>query len=306
MERNKMKNRLKDNIYGVIFSCPWLIGFIIFTIYPILLSLYYSFTDFNIFQPPNWVGMKNYIDLFHDENFYKSIWNTTYITILGVPLSIISGLLMAILVNNKVKGQSFFRTIYFIPSIIPIVASSILWMWLFNAKNGLINVILKSLHLYQPGWLVDAAWTKISLIIIGIWGSGMIMVVFLAALQDVPKNLYEAAEIDGANGLQKFFYITLPSISPVIFFEVIIGIIASLQYFTQAYVILSTDSYTGANGGPENSMLFYTISLYYNAFQYLKMGKASAMAWILFIIACVITWGVFRSSNKWVFYGRGE
>ncbi|GKX29956.1 spermidine/putrescine ABC transporter permease [Vallitalea longa] len=301
-----MRRRNKDNINGLIFASPWLIGFIVFTVVPIILSLYYSFTNFNIFQKPSFVGLNNYIQLFQDDNFYKSMLNTGYITIIGVPLNIIFGLLMAMLLNSKVKGQSIFRTIYFIPSIVPIVACSILWMWIYNAKNGLINVILDKLNLYQPGWLVDPKFTKVSLLIIGIWACGMTMVVFLAALQDVPKSLYEAAKIDGANRIHKFFYITLPVISPVIFFQVIIGIIAALQYFTQAYVMLSTDSYTLASGGPENSMLFYAISIFYNAFQYLEMGKASAMAWILFIVSTIITLCVFKSSKKWVFYGGGD
>ncbi|MDI3311890.1 MAG: sugar ABC transporter permease [Thermoanaerobacterium sp.] len=213
---------------------------------------------------------------------------------------------MAILVNNRVRGQTLFKTIYFIPSIIPIVAASLLWMWLLNAKYGLINFILGKLHLYQPGWLVDPRWTKISLLLLGMWGAGGIMVIFVAALQDVPRNLYEAAEIEGASSLHKFFYITLPSISPVIFFQVLMGVIAHLQYFTQAYMMLTTNQTSAASGGPENSMLFYAMYLYYNGFQYLKMGKASAMAWILFVISSLITLAIFRSSNRWVFYGGGE
>ncbi len=301
-----MKGRLRENLIGILFALPWLTGFALFTVYPILLSLYYSFTEFSILRPPRWVGISNYLELFRDENFYKSVWNTAYMTIFGVPLSIVVGLLLAVLVNNKVRGQNVFKVIYFIPSIIPAVAAAILWRWLLNPEYGLINTILNKLGLYQPAWLLDPVWTKPALLLMGVWGTGGIMVIFLAALKDVPRNLYEAAEIDGANRFQKFFNITLPVISPVIFFQVIMVLISFLQYFTQAFIMTTSGHYSMGSGGPQNSMLFYSMYLYYNAFQFLKMGKAAAMAWLLFIATCVITWLVFKSSTRWVFYERGD
>ncbi len=301
-----MKPKTKENFTGLIFALPWLIGFAVFTLYPIILSLYYSFTEFSILKPPRWVGLENYVELLRDENFYKSVWNTLYMTVLGVPLNIMIGLILAVLVSKRLWGQSVFKVIYFIPSIIPAVATAILWRWLLSPEYGLINNILGKFGLYQPAWFLDPVWTKPGLLLMGIWGTGGIMVIFLAALKDVPKVFYEAAEIDGANGFQKFFFITIPAISPVIFFQVIITLISFLQYFTQAYIMTISGHYSMGAGGPQNSMLFYSMYLYYNAFQYLKMGKAAAMAWLLFLFTCLITWLVFKTSTKWVFYDRGD
>lgn len=293
---------------GFLFALPWILGFLAFSLYPIITSMYYSFTSFNIFQSPRWIGLGNYEELFlYDPKFIKSLLNTLYMVVLGTPVTLLAGLLMAVLLNQKLKGQPVFRTIFYLPSIVPIVASSLVWLWILNPQYGLLNMALKAIGLPQPIWLMDARWTKPALILMGVWGVGNTMIIFLAALQDVPASLYEAAEIDGANALQRFLYIALPGISPVIFFQLIMSVIGYFQYFTQAYMLIGGSSVdSGLNvmgGGAENSMLFYSLYLFHNAFGYFKMGKASAMAWVLFIIIVAVTALIFKTQDKWVNYG---
>ncbi|MFU0800502.1 MAG: sugar ABC transporter permease [Xylanivirga thermophila] len=295
-------------IIGFLFASPWIIGFIIFQLYPIAISIYNSFTDFNIFQTAKWIGLKNYIELFRDEKYFKSLYNTMYMTLIGTPITLLAGLISAILLNTKVKGMSFFRTVFYIPNIVPAIASAMLWLWILDPQYGLINTILRQLSLPQPNWLVDPKLTKPSMILMSIWRTGGIMIIFLAALQDVPKSLYEAAEVDGASRWSRFIHITLPCISPIILYQLIMGVITNLQSFSEVY-ILSRANKTGLNeasGGPENSLLFYSLYLYQNAFYYFKMGKASAQAWIMFIIVALITWLIFNTSHKWVTYGGEE
>lgn len=292
-------------IMGLLFAMPWIIGFLLFSLYPIVMSIYYSMTDFNMFQTPKFVGLGNYETLLRDPRFYKSLWNTLYMTLIGTPVCITVGLLLAVLLNQKVKGMPFFRTFFYLPSIVPLVASSMLWLWILNPQYGLLNMVLRKMGLYQPNWLSDPYFTKPALIIMGIWGVGSIMIIFLAALQDVHRTLYEAAEIDGANAMQRFFHITLPGISPVIFFQLIIGIINNFQYFTQAYLMIGSSTGGQLNvssGGPENSLLFYALYLYNKAFSSFKMGEASAMAWILFVIVALVTYVIFKTQDKWVSY----
>ncbi len=294
----------KNTIKGLLFASPWLVGFVGLTLYPILLSLYYGFTEFNVFQPPKFVGLKNYSELFEDELFWKSLKNTLYVTLIGIPVNLIFALLIAMLLNMKVRGMAFYRTIFYLPTIVPIAASTLLWIWIMNGQYGLLNQLLGKLGVYQPSWFGDPSYTKPSLLIIGVWAVGNIIVIFLASLQDVPRSLYESAEIDGANFGRKFVHITLPGISPIILFQLIMQVINGFQYFTQAYFIVgSSGGLNSASGGPENSLLMYAIHLYQNAFYYLKMGKASAMAWVMFILVGVITWAIFKSSKKWVTYG---
>ena len=296
----------RNNLLGLMFAAPWVIGFLGLWLYPMLSSLFYSFTEFNVFMPPEWVGISNYIELFQDDVFYKSIGNTLYMTVYFIPIAIILSLLMALLLNANVKGQGIFRTLFYIPSVLPLVATSMLWMWMFNYEYGLLNFLIRFLGVKSPPtWLEDPVWTKPALMFMGIWGIGNTVILFLASLQEVPRIYYEAATIDGANALQRFFRITLPSISNIILYQVIIAIIGMLQYFTQAYVLLQKHLVSAA-GGPENSMLFYCLNLYYNAFIYFKMGKASAMAWLLFLVTVVITVLIFKSSAKWVYYGGDE
>ncbi len=292
-------------VAGLLFALPWIIGFLAFQLYPILMSVYYSLTDFNMFQPPEFVGLANYTSLFQDPKFYKSLWNTLYMTVFATPICITVALLLAVLLNQKVKGMPFFRTFFYLPSIVPLVASSMLWLWILNPQYGLLNKILGAMGLAQPNWLGDPFYTKPALIIMGIWGVGSMMIVFLASLQDVPSSLYEAAELDGANAIQRFFHITLPGISPVIFFQLIMGIINNFQYFTQAYLMIGSSSGGQLNtvsGGPENSLLFYALYLYNKGFSSFKMGEASAMAWILFLVVGLVTFLIFKTQDKWVTY----
>lgn len=300
-----MKNR--NNLKGLLFVSPWIIGFLAFYLYPILQSCYYSFTDFNVFQTPKFIGLKNYRDLFMgtpSDLFFKSLYNTLYMTIFGTFTGIAFGLLMALLLNMKVKALSLYRTAFYIPSIVPQIASVILWLWILNSRNGFLNALLKTVGLPQPNWMQDPALTKLSLLMITAWSSGTIMIIFLAALQDVPRSLYEASEIDGAGVLRKFWNITMPGLSPVILYQLIMGVIFNFQDFTRPYLITSSNG--GLNmvsGGPENSLLFYSLYLFHNGFVYFKMGLASAMAWILFLIVALVSWLILKFSDRWVVYG---
>ncbi|MFD1673262.1 carbohydrate ABC transporter permease [Alicyclobacillus fodiniaquatilis] len=285
----------RNRIIGWLFIAPWAIGFLVFALYPFLSSLYYSFTSFDMLSPPKWIAFGNYGRLLHDPLFWRSLYNTLYYTIISVPVSTVLAIAVALLLNMKVHGQSIYRTIFYLPSVVPIVASSVLWLWLFNPSFGLINSFLRAVGLPAPGWLFSQLWVKPSLIIMGLWGLGAPIVIYLAALQGVPQELYEAAELEGCGRWRRIWHITVPMISPVILFNVIMGLINSFQYFTQAYVM--------TQGGPDNASLFYAVYLYRQAFQYLNFGYASAMAWLLFIVILAATVLVFRSSAKWVYYG---
>lgn len=294
------KRERKTFRVGILFLSPWIIGFLIFQFYPILASLYYSMTEYNLFSAPKWVGFDNYKALFHDDKFYLSMYNTLYMTIIGVVPHMAFALVMALLLNAKVKGQSLYRTIFFLPTLVPAVAGSLLWMWLLNSQYGLINMMLDYIGIVGPNWLIDPLWTKPSLIMMGFWGTGTITVMYLAALQDVPKAYYEAADIDGASKWKQFWNITLPAISPMTLFQLILMVISSLQYFTEGMVFAEA---TQSTGGPENSLLFYSIYLYQQAFSFLNMGYASSMAWIMFVVVMMFALVIFKTSAKWVFYG---
>jgi multiple sugar transport system permease protein len=280
---------------GLLFISPWVIGFLAFTVIPFALSIYYSLTDYDIVSAPKWAGLRNFTDLMHDPLFWKSLKNTMFYTIFAVPLSIVIGVCIALLLNMKIRGMGIYRTIFYLPSIVPIVASSILWLWLFDPQYGIINSTLYLFGIEGPGWLVDPQWSKPALIVMSLWGVGGAMIIYLAGLQDIPQEMYESAEIDGCKWWQKIFYITLPMITPVIFFNLIMGMVGSFQYFTEAYII--------TQGGPNDSTLFYSLYLYKNGFNYFHMGYASAMAWILFAVILVATLLVFKSSARWVYYG---
>lgn len=295
----------RATLTGLLFSSPFLIGFLAFTLYPIAASLYYSFTDFNMFKSPSWVGLDNYRWVLKEDDVWKSVVNTLYMVVFATPVSLIVGLLLAQMLNMKVRGQSIYRTLYYIPSIVPAIATSLVWMWVLNPKSGLINTVLGFFGIRGPNWLLDPVWTKPSLILMGAWGAGGIMIIFLAALQDVPRSLYESAEIDGAGKIRRFISITLPMISPIILFQLIMGLITYFQYFAQAFMLASLTN-SGANqtmAGPEKSLLFYAVLLYREAFVDFRMGTASAMAWLLFLITSIVTYLIFRSSNRWVTYG---
>lgn len=294
------KRERKTLIIGLLFTSPWIIGFLVFQLYPIVTSFYYSMTEYNLFSSPTWVGMQNYRDLFHDDKFFLSMYNTLYITVFGVVPHMAFALGMALLLNMKIKGQSIYRTIYFLPTLVPAVAGSLLWLWILNSQYGLINMLLESVGIVGPNWLVDPDWTKPSLILMGFWGTGTITVMYLAALQDVPQIFYEAAEMDGASRWRKFWSITFPAISPMTLFQLIMMLIGSFQYFTEGMVFAEASQ---SIGGPENSLLFYSIYLYQQAFSFLNMGYAAAMAWILFLVVMTFTLLIFRTSARWVYYG---
>jgi multiple sugar transport system permease protein len=280
---------------GLAFISPWLVGFVAFTLFPVFASVYFSFCDYDVLTKPVWVGTLNYRDMVTDSVFWKSLYNTFYFAAFSLPLGMIISLLVAVLLNQSVKGRSAFRAIFFLPSLIPVVASAMVWLWILNGNFGILNHALEWFHIKGPQWLANEKWTKPALILMALWGCGNGVVIYLAALQDVPRSLYESAEIDGANAWVKFRHITVPLISPVLYFNLIMGIIGSLQVFANAYIMLG-------GGGPNRSALFYAVYLYQNAFDYRQMGYASAMAWVLFIIILLLTWVATRSTRKLVFY----
>jgi len=290
-------------ITGLLFISPWIVGFLGFTVYPMLASFYYSFTTYDVVRSPIWSGLENYTDLFFkDALAIKAIYNTVFYAAIAVPLGIVVAVGISLLLNAKIKGLALFRTIFFLPSIVPVVASTILWIWILSTNFGLLNAALNAVGLPKVGWLVDPNWTKPSLILMGLWGFGGAMVIYLAGLQDIPEVLYEAASIDGASSLQRIVRITLPLLTPQIFFNLITGLIGAFQVFTTAF-ILGGASGTAAVGGPANSLLFYSLYLYLNAFNFFKMGYASAMAWVLFLLTMLTTMIVLRTARTWVFYG---
>jgi len=293
----KFKKGLRKNIKGYLFISPWLIGFSIFSLYAIGSAIYYSFCKYSVFRPPQWIGLMNYRTIFTDPLFSKSLYNTTYYSILAILLGITVAFLLATLLNQKVRGLSVFRAIFYIPSITPIVASSVLWLWVLN-QYGLLNVFLNYLGTKGPAWLTNPAWSKFSLVLMSVWACGGTMIIFLAGLQGVPRQLYEAAELDGAGIWHKFRHVTIPMMTPVIFFNLIMGIIGSFQVFAQAFIM--------TEGGPADSTLFYVLYLYDNAFSYYKMGYASALAIILFVIILSLSLIVFSTSTKWVYYETGR
>jgi multiple sugar transport system permease protein len=291
------KHKLKQNLVGYLFISPWLVGFATFTAWPFFRSIYLSFTRYNIVTEPKWVGWANYkMLLSEDELFWKSAWVTVKYAAISVPLAIVAGVALALLLNINVKGITVFRTIFYLPSIVPTVATSVLFMWILNPNIGLINQILALFGITGPAWLKTAPWTFYSLVFMALWGVGGSMVIYLAGLKDIPVHLYEAATLDGASVFQKMRRITLPMMTPVIFFNLVMGIIGSFQYFTQAFVMTPT-------GGPQDSTYFYSLYLYNRAWKYLDMGYASAMAWMLFLVVVTLTAIVFRSQKKWVHYG---
>ena len=283
---------------GMAFLLPWLIGFFAFTLYPMVASLYYSFTIYHSKRLPDWVGMQNYANLLSDDKFWISLSNTLYMVVVAVPLGLFASFVCAVLLNLKVRGQSFYRVVYFLPSIVPTVAGTILFLWLLNPQVGLINTLLGRVGIDGPNWMADPQWSKPALILLGLWGMGGTIIIYLSGLQDVPISLIEAAELDGASWFQRLVNITIPMVSPITLFNLITGVIGMFQYFAQAYVVGGGDSL----GRPLNSTLFYSVYLYQNAFLFLKMGYASAMAWILFIIILIFTLLLLKVSDKFTYY----
>ncbi|MEM1041675.1 MAG: sugar ABC transporter permease [Bacteroidota bacterium] len=292
-------NRGREAAAGYLFLSPWLVGFFVFGLYPMVMSLYYSLCRFDVLRVPQFIGLENYATLLGaDPYFGISVWNTLVYTVLRVPFAITGSLLLAVLVNQSVRGVKWFRTAYFLPSIITGVVLSVIWLWLFNPSVGLVNEVLGWVGLEGPLWLQSPDWSKPALVLMGLWSvGGARMIVFLAALQGIPDHLYEAVEIDGGGAWAKFRHVTLPMLSPVIFLWTVLEVIFSFQVFTEAYVM--------TQGGPLNSTLFYNLYLYYKAFDDFEMGYASAMAWILLVITLAVTVVQFRLGKRWVHYEGG-
>jgi multiple sugar transport system permease protein len=278
------------------FISPWLIGFLAFTLYPMLASAYYSLTVYNVVDM-NFIGLGNFQELVADDLFYKSLWVTAKYTFVGVPLGIAVALAVAVLLNQKVPFLSFWRTIYYLPSVITGVAVALLWKWVLNPQYGLFNyLIFEPLGIEGPRWFWSETWVIPAYWIMGLWGVGGTMVIYLAGLQGVPTALYEAAEIDGASAWQRFWNITIPMISPVILFTLVTNLIYTLQTFTQVYVV------SDGMGGPSYASLVYVLYLFLNGFRWFRLGYASALAWVLFVIIIVLTILMLRASRNLVYY----
>lgn len=287
----------REAIEGYLWISPWVIGFLVFSLGPIIASFYLSFTDYSIGGAPEWIGFTNYnTALFEDQLFWPSLQRTVYYTIATVLFGVAGSLFAAILLNQNMRGRSVYRALYYLPSLTPIVSMAILWQWLLQPQVGLVNYLLYEIGIQGPGWLTSRAWAIPSMIMISLWSSigGGRMIIFLAGLQGVPRELHESAEIDGANALQRFWSVTLPMISPVIFFNVILAVIGSFSVFSLAYI--------ATNGGPNYATWFYMLHLYYNAFSYFQMGYASALAWIFFLIIFVLSVIQIKLSDRWVYY----
>lgn len=303
MKKKRSKRTVRNNVAGFLFVLPWAIGFLAFSLYPIVMSAYYSFTDFSAVKVPVWVGLENYKSLFGDANFYKSLSNTMTFVTLTVPITIILSLFVAMLLKIVPVGRSLFRGIFYIPTIFPVVASTLIWVQLLDARNGYLNRLLKMLGLKSLNWLGSPSLAKPSLILITCWSIGSTVVILLAAMGDVSEELYEAASIDGANTLSQFRHITIPGIAHVLLYQIILALINGFQYFTQIYVLISTQSngvLLGDKAGPENSLLVYNMYLFQNAFGKLEMGRASAMAWMLFLLIAALTFLLVKVSKRWV------
>lgn len=289
-ERNNLLN-------GLFFVVPWLIGLGVFITLPAMMSAYYSLSDFSVLTPPVFIGTRNYVELAYDEVFWIALYNTVWFALFSLPLGTILALCIALMLNTRIFARSVFRTIFFLPSLVPMVALAMLWQWIFNAQYGVINVVLSWFGVEGPNWLGDVHWSKPALVITGLWTVGNAVVIYLAGLQDIPVSLYESADIDGANIFHKIRHITLPMLSPVIYFNLMMGSIGILQEFVRPFVMF------GEQGAPARSTLFYTMYLYTQAFRHLNMGYACAMGVILFALIALLTWTVHRLSHRHVHYG---
>ncbi|MGD0005320.1 MAG: sugar ABC transporter permease [Anaerolineaceae bacterium] len=291
--RKGLRPRQKESIAFYLFILPWMLGFVIFTFGPMIASAFLSLTSFSVMSAPTWIGTANYVTMVHTPLFWKSMGNTLFMVALDLPLGLIASLSAAVLLNQKLRGINVFRAIFYLPVLIPTIANILLWVWIFDKDSGILNVLLKLVGIPAQPWLTDELWSKPSLIFMNLWGVGSAMLIYLAGLKGVPVELHEAARIDGANTWQGFWKITMPLLSPTILFQLVIGVIYEFQIFTQGYIL---------GGGPNFSTTFYVLELFNNAFRYLKMGYASAMAWVLFAVTLVITLLVFRSTPYWVYY----
>lgn len=291
------RQRREALVFYLLIS-PWWVGFLIFTLGPMVASLVFSFTRYNVTQPPVFVGLKNYHQaLFRDPLFWHSLRVTVTYSLSSVPLGLVFGFAMAVLLNAGIPWLSVWRALYYLPSVLSGVAVAILWTLVFEPQNGALNQLLSLVGIKGPGWIYSKQWALPSLVLMSLWGVGGSMIIYLAALQGIPTALYEAATIDGAGAWARFWHVTVPLMSPVIFFNLVIGVIGSFQAFTNAFVM--------TRGGPQNATLFYSLQLYYAAFRDMRMGYASMLAWVLLLIILSLTVLIFRSSSAWVYY-EGE
>jgi multiple sugar transport system permease protein len=302
-DRPMLRYHTKESLMGWLFASPWIIGFLLFTVIPMGFSFYTSFTKYNITTPPKFIGVQNYQQIAHDPFFYTSLENTVWMVVIKIPLVIAFSIAIAILLNTDVMGGKFFRTVFYLPNVLAGVAAVFLWQWVL-APNGLFNQALARIGIQGPAWFSDPRWTKPGMVVMGMWWIGGQVLIFLAGLKGIPTILYEAASIDGATGWRKVRYITLPMLSPTIFFVIVTGIIGAFQIFTTAYILTGTSVSTG---GPGQSLLFYVLYLYNRAFGKLgaggfDMGYASALAWILFVIILVVTALQLALARRWVYY----
>ncbi len=306
-------------VTALLFIAPWALGFLLLVLYPFAASLYWSFCEYDLLSPPRFVGGANYRRLAHEllngEGFGRAVWNTAYYAVASVVLSVLAGVGLAVMLSWKVRGQAIYRAIFFLPSVVPTVAAAVLWMWLLDPGGGLVNHWLTAVGLPAPNWfkgVQEALWppdwwsgraafgSKDALVLMSVWGVGNFMIIYLAALGDIPKSLYEAAALDGAGNLRRFWHITLPNLSPVIFFNIVMGVIQAVQAFTQVYLV------SEGRGAPAESTLMLSLHIFLAAFQNLEMGYASAIAWMLFVVLLAATAALFHSSRYWVHYQGGS
>lgn len=297
---------LRNTLLGLAFCGPWIVGILVFRAYPIIAAFWYSFTDYHGMMAPSFIGIDNYVHLFNDPGVGNAVENTLIYTAMAIPAGILSALGIALILNSKMRLLPLYRTLFFLPILVPDIALSIVWLQMFNPQFGLANALIEGtaslfgLSIAGPGWLASVTWAKPTLVLLNVWVIGQPMIIYLAALQDVPQDLLDAASVDGANWLQRLVSITIPMVTPVIFYQLVTGLIGAVQLFSQPFVI------TGGVGSPAQSMMFYAMQLYREAFEYFNMGQAEAMAWMLFLSVLILSYVVFRTSAGWVYYGGEE
>jgi len=309
----RLPQQVRTDVAGYLIILPWVLSLLIFTAYPPLASFFFSFTKYNVVQSPRFIGLTNYVNMFtNDARLAKSVYNSIYYTVAIVPLGMLSSLSLAVLLNVRVRGVGFFRTLYYVPSLVPPVAYTMLFLLIMDSRQGLLNAVLRAVGLKGLGWFNDPTWSKPAMIIMSLWGIGSSTLIFLASLKEVPTEQLEAATIDGANAWGRFWRVVIPMISPVILFNLVMSFLGSFQVFTSAFIAgsgttgsLSGGGPSGSTGGPLDSLLMYMVYLYAQAFRYFEMGYASAMAVVLFLVIVALTAAIFRSSGRWVYYEGG-
>ena len=290
--RGRLKRR--NFLIGLLFISPWAVGFVAFLVYPIASNVWYSFTDYSGFGDAEYIGLENYRRMADDHLFWKSLYNTLYYTLLAVPVGVVVAIALAVAMNQAVREVAVYRAAIFLPSILPIFALSFIFVWILNPRYGLVNHALGVVGVESINWLGDPTWARLSIVMLAQLGAGQFALIFLAGLRAIPASLYEAAEIDGAGGVRRFRHITLPLLTPLILYDIVIGLGLGLQIFTQAYII--------TEGGPNNATLFYVLYLYRQAFRYGDFGYAAALSWVLFLISLALALLVFRTARRWVHY----